>query len=173
MAVMRGPSFLALAALAGCSDPPANGFYGSTTPRYERPLDSPSLLDNAVQAVRVGELGPSFPACNAQGHVREAAADGPVPVRAAPFDRAPQTGALPLEATFFICSRSLDQRWLGIVYASGGRADRACGVSAPSGERRDYAGPCESGWVASAQVRLISGVEPSTDQTSQNGAQAK
>ncbi len=111
-------------------------------------------------------------ACNAQGEVRERAADGPIPVRAAPFEQARQKGELPPGSTFFICSRSLDQRWFGVVYDRGGRASRACGVSTPISERRDYSGACDSGWVASAQVRLISGVQTPPVQASENVAQA-
>jgi hypothetical protein len=158
---------------AGCEDqPPANGF-GSTTPRYERPAQDNSTLGEAVVAVRIGELGANFAACNAQGEVRERAADGPIPVRAAPFEQAQQKGQLPPGSTFFICSRSHDQRWMGVVYDSAGQANRSCGVSAPVSARRDYSGPCESGWVASAQVRLISGVQAPPVQPSQNVAEPK
>lgn len=170
---MRFP-LLALPALlaGGCSDQPiANGSYGSTTPRIERPEADDSLLDDTVVAVRIGELGPNFAACNAQGEVRARATDGQMPVRAAPYDQARQKDALPPDSTFFICSRSHDQRWLGIVYEPPGRAARACGVSAPITERRDYEGACESGWVLSSQVRLVSGVEPPTGEASQNGVQ--
>ena len=59
---------------------------------------------------------------------------------------------------FFICSRTHDQRWFGIVYPRAGQALEACGVAAPASRRGDYDGPCASGWVASARVRLVSGV---------------
>lgn len=163
------PALLLTLAAAGCSDPPvANGSYGSTTPRYERPTENTSLLADNVTPVRVGELGANFAACNAQGEVRERAADGPIPVRAAPFEPAGQTGQLPPGSTFFICSRSHDQRWFGIVYDRSGQASRACGVSAPLVNSRDYEGPCESGWVASVQVSLISGLQHQSDQSSRN-----
>jgi len=167
------PLPLALAA-AGCADEPAgNASYGSTTPRYERAQEDRNLLTGTVTPVRIGELGPNFAACNAQGDVRERAAEGPIPVRAAPFDPARQVGQLPVGSTFFICSRSLDQRWLGIVYDQAGQASRSCGVSAPVGSRRDYEGPCDSGWVLSAQVRLKSGVYNAMDEPSENAGELK
>lgn len=148
-----------LLAAAGCYDQPvANGSFGSTTPRLERPAVDNSLLGEAVAPVRIGEGGANFAACNAQGEVRDRVADGPIPVRAAPFEPARQTGLLAPGTAFFICGRSHDQRWLGVVFPPAGRADAACGVSAPVTRPRDYSGPCESGWVASAQVRFVSGV---------------
>jgi hypothetical protein len=168
--------FLPLAPLllaAGCNDQPMTEGYGSTTPRFERPTQDNSNLGEAVVPVRIGELGPNFAACNSQGEVRERATDGQMPVRAAPFEQAQQKGRLGAGATFFICSRSLDQRWFGVVYEAGGKAGRGCGVSTPVSGRRDYAGPCDSGWVASPQVRLISGVQEPPVQASENVAQAK
>jgi len=159
--------------VAGCYDQPIANGYGSTTPRYERPALDNSTLADTVVPVRIGELGPNFAACNAQGEIRQRAADGPIPVRAAPFEQARQKGQLAPDASFFICSRSLDQRWLGVIYDANGRADRGCGVSVPIGDRRDYQGPCDSGWVLSAQVRLVSGVQPPPDQATQNVGQSK
>ena len=170
--IARALILLALLPLAGCQDEPIADGYGSTTPRYERPEQFNSTLGETVTPVRIGELGPNFAACNAHGEVRERAADGPIPVRAAPFDQARETGSLPPGSTFFICSRSIDQQWLGVVFESPGRAGRSCGVSAPVPSRRDYDGPCESGWVVSAQVRLISGVEAPAGEPSQNAVQS-
>ena len=163
------PVFIIPLLLAGCNDgPAANGSYGSTTPRYERAPEDTNLLTDNVTPVRIGELGPNFAACNALGEVRERAVEEAIVVRAAPFDVAQATGRLPPGSTFFLCSRSLDQRWMGVVYDRSGRASRQCGVSAPSAARRDYEGPCESGWVPSAQVRLVAPVDSSTGEPSRN-----
>lgn len=156
-------------AAAACGDQrQPNTSYGSTTPPLERSTADNSLLADTVTPVRIGELGPAFAACNARGQPRAGAAEGPIPVRAAPYEAARQGGQLPPGSDFFICSRSLDQGWLGVIYDRSGRATAACGVSAPSPVRRDYAGPCDSGWVASAQVRLVSGVRDLPAQPSQN-----
>jgi len=64
---------------------------------------------------------------------------------------------VPTGARFFVCNRSLDQKWFGIVYDKGGALSPACGVSEPADTRHDYAGPCQSGWVQSAYVKLIAG----------------
>jgi hypothetical protein len=165
---------LLVSVAAGCADQPSgNVSYGSTTPRYERPQPDRNLLTDTETPVRIGELGPSFAACNAQGEVRERAAEGAIPVLAAPFESARQVGQLPAGTSFFICSRSHDQRWLGVVYDAGGQANRNCGVAVPVSGRRDYEGPCDSGWVASAQVRLVSGVRSPSAEPSQNAAELK
>lgn len=109
--------------------------------------------------VRVGELGPNFQACSADGTTRHLEAGESLPVRSAPFDNAPQTGAVPTNARFFVCNRSLDEKWFGIVYDKSGALAPSCGVSEPANTRHDYAGPCQSGWVQSAYVKLIAGDE--------------
>lgn len=147
-------------ALAGCGQPApsGNGSAGSTTPRYEREGNGNSTLDQATVPVRVGELGPSFAACAGRGATRDPAGAEPVPVRAAPFEEAAEIDRLPRGASFFICARTHDQRWSGIVYDEGGTASERCGVAAPIAQRRNYAGPCAAGWVPTARVRLVSGV---------------
>lgn len=151
---------LALLSLAACGEPADlnQSGQGSTTPPYVRAESSPTLLSDMVQPVRVGELGPNFAACNARGTIRERATDGTLAVRAAPYEQASEIASLGAGAEFFICSRTNDQRWFGIVYDEDGRATERCGVSAPLSARRNYQGPCAAGWVASASVRLVSGV---------------
>lgn len=114
---------------------------------------------SAAAPVRIGEAGPSFRACQGAGTTRnlDAGAGGVLAVRAAPFESAATTGRIAADARFFVCARSIDQRWLGVVYEDGGTLSPGCGVSAPVARRVDYAGPCRSGWVASAFVRLVAG----------------
>ena len=107
--------------------------------------------------VRVGELGPNFQACGADGTTRHLEAGESLPVRSAPFDNAPQTGAVATNARFFVCNRSLDEKWFGIIYDKGGALAPSCGASEPANTRHDYSGPCQSGWVQSAYVKLIAG----------------
>ena len=150
-----------LAAAAACGErAPDDGSQGSTTPPYVRAEAADPLLSETVTPVRIGELGASFAACNARGAGRERVASGPIPVRAAPFEQSQEVDSLPPGAEFFICSRSHDQRWFGIVYDEGGAAAARCGVSDPVPSRRAYEGPCAAGWVPSARVRLISGAPP-------------
>lgn len=151
-------AFLAVLALAGCGERADQNAQGSTTPPYVRAEPEDPMLADAVTPVRIGELGPNFAACNARGAVRERVGGGDVPVRAAPFEQAHAIDSLGPGAEFFICSRTHDQRWFGIVYDEGGTATERCGVSAPVGSRRPYQGPCAAGWVPSARVRLVSGV---------------
>jgi hypothetical protein len=149
-------------ALAGCGEPAArnDGTEGSTTPPYVRAETDQSLLANMVQSVTIGEPGPNFAACTARGAVRERVSSRPVPVRAAPYEESDEIATLAADSEFFICSRTNDQHWFGIVYDEGGEASDRCGVSAPIPARRIYQGPCAAGWVPSASVRLISGVPP-------------
>lgn len=160
MRAQRGLLILAML-LAGCGERIGRNESGggSRTPPYARSQEDPSLLVNATQPVRVGELGQSFAACAARGATRdrpgEAAA---VPVRSAPFEANREIDGVPAGTEFFICSRTHDQRWFGIVYPRSGQTLANCGVAAPATRRGEYEGPCASGWVASARVRLVSGV---------------
>ena len=150
---------LLLALAPGCGErAPDPRQQGSTTPPYVRAEpDSSAPRDNVVP-VRIGELGPSFAACNARGSTRERVGGGAVPVRAAPSDQAAAIDQLDIGSEFFICSRTHDQRWFGIVYDEGGRAEARCGVGAPIPTRRAYAGPCAAGWVPSSRIRVVSGI---------------
>lgn len=148
---------LAGAVLAGCDpgrEPPPS--QGSTTPAYERAEAAPLVPERVP--IRIGELGPNFAACNGVGRFRERAVTEPVAVRAAPFEQARETARIAPGGQFFICTRSHDQRWFAIVWNAASGAGPDCGVSRPSPSRRDYDGPCESGWIPSALVRLESGI---------------
>ncbi len=120
--------------------------------------------------VKIGELGSNFPACNGIGTTRNLQAGQQLPLRAAPFENAEQIGSVPASSRFFICSRSIDQKWLGIVFGDNG-AEEACEVSAPVARRTDYSGPCRSGWVASPFVKWISGIDsPGRNPASSSGS---
>ena len=149
--VMMAPAI----ALAACGEAVRDDHFANAVDS-ERPVSGP-VTSEAVP-VRVGELGPSFPACNATGMTRNLAQGETLPVRAAPFDTAPETGRVPAGSRFAICSRSHDQKWLGIVFDEAGPGQwgtgQDCGVSAPVTSRRAYEGPCGSGWVSSPFVKL-------------------
>lgn len=145
--------------IAGCGERAADvNAQGSTTPPYVRAEDNSTVLRETVTPVRIGEAGPNFAACTARGAVRERTGADAVPVRSAPFEANEEIDYLEPGAEFFICARTHDQRWFGIVYDSGGQAAARCGVSVPVAARRSYGGPCAAGWVPSARVRLISGI---------------
>jgi hypothetical protein len=110
--------------------------------------------------VRIGELGANLQACAGAGTPRHLQPGEALAVRSAPFDNAPQTGAIAAGGRFFICSRSLDQKWFGIVYDPGGALAERCAVSEPVASKRAYPGPCASGWVSTPFVKMIAGEEP-------------
>ena len=147
------PTILLLLSLSACGEPVPNGNAGADDNLSN---GSDSVTAEAVP-VRIGELGPSFNACNAAGTTRHLEAGETLPVRSSPFDNGDQTGAIPASTQFFVCSRSIDQKWFGVVFSPDGRLANRCGVAEPVNTRRGYAGPCPSGWIASAYVKLIAG----------------
>ncbi|HEY9554004.1 hypothetical protein [Allosphingosinicella sp.] len=151
---MRRFLLLSLVGLSGCGEPVEDNHFANSI-ELERPEPSPVTVDTVP--VRIGELGASFNACNAAGTTRNLAEGGSLPVRAAPFDAAEETGAIPASARFFVCTRSHDQGWMGVVFHEGGTLDPSCGVSGPVTTARAYDGPCRSGWIASAFVKLVAG----------------
>ncbi|PZU59055.1 MAG: hypothetical protein DI547_07365 [Sphingobium sp.] len=170
---MRVLPFLVLLLASACSDShsvmddlPNSSIAGSA--RDDMP--ETRMESGLVRAVTIGEDGPRLDACGALGVTR-----GPGPTRAldlhaAPFADAKRTGTLAPGTRLHICTRSLDQRWLGVVVqplpvppAADPLANAVevapvdCGVSSPVESKRGYEGPCDSGWVSSAFVTLIAG----------------
>lgn len=133
------------------------------TGRTERVGASPG-----ERPVRIGEGGPRFAACQGVGRVADLR-EVELEVLIAPFDRAERKDALRVGQLVHICNRSHDQQWMGVVYAppptegapiEGKEADAEamdCGVSTPVRSKRNYDGPCKSGWVESAFVKLVAG----------------
>lgn len=117
--------------------------------------------------VTIGEDGPQLDACGTLGRATRVGAAG-LAVRAAPFAEAKVVARLGEDARAYVCTRSLDQKWLGIVIPPAPAPDLPvdnaaaaalpdCGVTGPVDRKQPYAGACASGWVASAQLRLIAG----------------
>ena len=149
---MRPIACLSFLFLAGCGEAVKDDHFARAP---EPPMVAAAPVRTEAVPVRVGELGPAFPACGHAGTTRRVDA-GAVPVKAAPFETAAETGSVPAGARFFVCSRSHDQRWMGVVYEPAGTLSPGCGVAQPA-ERGAYAGPCRSGWVASAAVKFVAG----------------
>ncbi len=150
--------------LAGCSQ--SNDVYeelpNSSLAGAPREVVPDSRIESTLaRPVTIGEDGPRLDACGAMGQVTRVGAEG-LAVRAAPFTEAKSVATLGEGARLHICTRSIDQKWLGVVVAPMPAADNAtegpaCGVSSPVERKQAYEGPCASGWVASAYVRLIAG----------------
>jgi hypothetical protein len=106
------------------------------------------------QPIRVGESGPRFPACSSTGQVVGASQEDPLEVRNAPFERSQLIDALSNGQKLYICMNSLDRKWFGVIYAREGQELAECGVARPTKVAGEYSGPCHSGWVSSAFIRL-------------------
>lgn len=134
-------------------------------------LDNPTGRTERVEAgpsakpVRIGEGGPRFAACQSIGEVGSHVS-GSLPVLSAPFDAAEKKDSLIAGQRVYICTRSIDQQWYGIVYdkpaaalddATPAQRPGDCGVSAPARAKRNYDGPCDSGWVESIYIVLVAG----------------
>ncbi|HEY0147719.1 MAG TPA: hypothetical protein VGB70_01815 [Allosphingosinicella sp.] len=166
---MRPILLLAPLVLVACGNPVRDDHYANqAAPTADAPPTVPVTQDVPV---RVGELGPNFAACATAGTTRHLKPGQNLPVRAAPFETAGEAGAIPAGARFYVCARSHDQKWLGVVYDESGQLGERCGVSTPVTRRSNYAGPCRSGWVASAFVRFIAGIEqpPEANQPAAEG----
>ncbi len=151
---------VAAIALAGCGEPVRDDHYSNNARSEATPAPAPRPPVRQQAPVRVGELGPSFDACSAAGTTRHVDAGKSLPVRAAPFEDSEEIGAIAAGQRFFVCTRSHNQKWLGVVYDESGTLAERCGVSSPATSRRNYDGPCRSGWVSSPLVRLVAGEAP-------------
>lgn len=159
--------------LTGCSDSRevADELPNSSIAGAPREAMTETRMESTLaRAVTIGEDGPRLDACGALGVVRGVAAGGTLAMRAAPFQDAKATAQLTNGARVHLCSRSIDQRWLGVVVlpvtpppvpgADGNVAEPVavdCGVSSPVDRKQPYDGPCESGWVSSGFIQLIAG----------------
>jgi hypothetical protein len=124
------------------------------------------LESDLRRPVTIGEDGPRLDACGTMGQAVRVGVKG-LPVRAAPFMDAREIARLAEGGRAWVCTRSLDQKWLGIVIEPpplvGGSEDNEgrapaspdCGVSEPVDRKQTYDGPCLSGWVSSASIRFV------------------
>lgn len=133
----------------------SSAYLDNPTGRTERIESGPT-----AKAVRIGEGGPRFDACQSVGEVGSHIS-GTLPVKSAPFDSAEKIDSISADQRVYICTRSIDQQWFGIVYDKssdpGTTGPVDCGVSSPVRAKRSYDGPCKSGWVESIYVVLVAG----------------
>lgn len=113
------------------------------------------LESTLSRPVTIGEDGPRLDACGAMGQAVRVGPSG-LTVRAAPFADAKEVGRLAEDGRAWVCARSLDQKWLGVILVPTDKVTD-CGVSQPVDRKENYDGPCLSGWVSSASIRLIAG----------------
>lgn len=118
-----------------------------------------TALSPGARAVTIGEGGPGLAACVARGRVVNLSPNEQpyLPVRAAPFADAKEIGQLHNGAQIFVCTRSIDQQWRGVVIPPSDNPQADCGVKAAVATAHAYDGPCQSGWVSSAFLELGAG----------------
>lgn len=148
---------LCLAPLAACGEPVSDNHFANSSLESTAVEPAADADPRAPLPVRVGEYGPNFEACPWVGTTRHVEPDAGLAVRSSPFDTSVETGKVAAAGRFYVCTRSLDQKWFGIVYDESGGLGPRCGVSDPIPSKRGYEGPCRSGWVSSAFVKLIAG----------------
>ncbi|HEX7782331.1 MAG TPA: hypothetical protein VF509_05960 [Sphingobium sp.] len=167
---MRFPAVpLLFLAVAACSDSRSvmDELPNSSIAGADREDMPETRMESALaRPVTIGEDGPRLDACGAMGVARGPGTDGALDMRAAPFAAARRLAVLAEGRRVHVCTRSIDQRWLGVVVQpvtlqspadNAAEAPKAvdCGVSRPVEAKRAYDGPCESGWVSSAFIRLV------------------
>ena len=164
-------SLLCLATTACSESTKVSDDLAESSANLENPTGRAERVDSGPTAkpVRIGEGGPRFDACQSVGEVG-GHVKGTLPVLSAPFDAAEKRDSLAVGQRVYVCTRSHDQQWFGIVYDDGaGSPDESgdgapantgagdCGVSSPVRAKRNYDGPCKSGWVESLYVVLVAG----------------
>lgn len=151
--IILGLALLA-SACSNMTERPTEEPDNATAAAADKSVEDPTREREIAQPIRVGDNGPRFPACSSTGQVSGVDQDDPLEVRSAPFERAQVTGTLTNGQKLFICMNSLDRKWFGVVYAGEGLALSECGVASPIRVAGEYGGPCDSGWVSSAFIRL-------------------
>lgn len=146
------PLFLMLGACSDSSDVleqlPNSSIAGA--PRDDMP--ETRLEAKIMRPVTIGEDGPRLDACGGMGQAVRVGARGLI-IRASPFADAQEVGRLEEGGRAYVCTRSLDQKWLGVVVLPPAPGD--CGLSEPVEHKQPYDGPCLSGWVSSASIRFV------------------
>lgn len=147
---MKHPTLAFLLLLSACS---REGMAGDNDSELYQ--TNAVALTPGVKPVRIGEGGPAFRACASIGQVVNLSPSGEryLPLRAAPFAEADEVAQLNEGSTLYLCTRSLDQRWQGVVVPPADAPTSDCGVTASVAGPRAYTGPCRSGWVLSGFVR--------------------
>lgn len=148
---------LGVAALAACGEPVSDNHFANSSLESTAVQPATDADPKAPLPVRIGEYGPNFEACPWVGTTRHVEPDAGLAVRSSPFDTSAEVGKVAAAARFYVCTRSLDQKWFGIVYDESGGLGPRCGVSDPVPSKRGYEGPCRSGWVSTPFVKLIAG----------------
>lgn len=101
----------------------------------------------------------SLDACGSWAEVSglNPAGDGFLAVRGGPGADYAMRDRLREGDAFFVCGMSRDGKWMAVVYPRAGQTSDACGVSGALPKARAYRGPCASGWVNAAWVRILAG----------------
>jgi hypothetical protein len=86
----------------------------------------------------------------------KARGDNFLSVRAAPSPLGRELDRLRMGAMVWSCDSTEEGEWIGVVYKRRPN-DPDCNVGTPIIRRRNYVGPCASGWVAGRFLELVAG----------------
>ena len=116
---------------------------------------APALAQDSVP-VHFGDY-PDLDACLSQGEVRGLNPNGDnfLAVREGPGSDYSKIDEVYEGQWIILCEEAEGGAWFGIVYDPTGTLD--CGTGSPIAERRDYDGPCPSGWVSSKFITMLAG----------------
>lgn len=81
--------------------------------------------------------------------------DGFLAVKNAPNLKAVRVDKIYNGQNVFICQESADGKWYGIVYSNVQKLE--CGVTSPIEKKKEYDGPCKSGWVSKKYIKIFAG----------------
>lgn len=117
------------------------------------------VLASLLQPVMVGLNGSNLDACGSNARVVGLSAEGDnfLAVKSAPRLDARRIDKLGPAFELYVCERSKDGKWLGVVYEPDGETSANCGVTSPVSTPRPYSGRCQSGWVYSKYVEIYAG----------------
>jgi len=115
-----------------------------------------ATADNVATPVVVGG-DDNLDACSGLGAVSglNAKGDGFLAVRSGANVAYPLVDKLTEGREVYICNKSVDGKWLGVVYSHDNGDD--CGVTSPVNPARPYKGPCKSGWVNARWIKWLAG----------------
>jgi hypothetical protein len=118
-----------------------------------------AALSHPSQPVIIGLGGPNLDACGSNARVvgLNPHGDNFLAVKSAPRMDAPRIDKLGPDFEVYVCQKSKDGKWAGVVYEPDGQPSANCRVTGPADRPQPYSGRCQSGWVYSKYIDVYAG----------------